>query len=143
MPAHVIYPAVTPALPGSHGVAAHSPGHAQFHGVIFSDDLSMEAASVAGGIVGRASAALQAGCDLVLACNRPEAADELLANLQWEPPAGWAARAAAALQGGGGVAAGRVVQRSRVAGGTRRPGDPARLTLQGRDGAASPSPSSS
>src|SRR5690606_17600886 len=54
-------------------------------GVVFSDDLTMEGATVAGDILARAQAALGAGCDMVLVCNRPDLADDLLSRLDVTP----------------------------------------------------------
>jgi len=44
---------------------------------------------VAGGVVERVEAALNAGCDMALVCNRPDLADEVLAKLKidWPAPA--------------------------------------------------------
>ena len=52
----------------------------------------MEGATAAGNIVQRANAALGAGCDMVLVCNDPVLADQLLSGLSWKPSRSFAER---------------------------------------------------
>ena len=83
MPAHVVYPQIDslPAGFSTQWIQHYLRTELNFDGTVFSDDLSMEGAAIMGDFSQRARLALQAGCDMVLVCNNPTAAEEVLASI--------------------------------------------------------------
>jgi beta-N-acetylhexosaminidase len=71
MMAHVLYPQADskPAGYSEFWIQAVLRQQLGFSGTVFSDDLGMFAAKVAGGLAARVRVSLQAGCDAVLVCN--------------------------------------------------------------------------
>jgi len=71
MVAHIIYDMIDPEHPSSVSPTIIDQvirGHIGFHGILVSDDISMEALSDYGGVVDRAMACLESGCDFALYC---------------------------------------------------------------------------
>ena len=99
MPAHIVYPEIDALPAGFSEIWLQQILRQQlgFNGAIFSDDLSMQGAACVGDFNERAGLALQAGCDMVLVCNNPGAAEQVLDSLPQKPSASRASRLAKML----------------------------------------------
>jgi len=80
MPAHVVYPRIdqNPAGFSPFWIQQILRKELNFNGTVFSDDLSMEGAASVGDFPERARLAQLAGCDMILVCNNPAAAEQVL-----------------------------------------------------------------
>ena len=98
MMAHVVYPAVDeqPAGYSRRWIQDILRGELGFNGAVISDDISMAAAGVAGGVAERVHAHLEAGCDLVLACF-PDVVEQAIAAMP--PPSAASVQRIATLRG--------------------------------------------
>jgi len=84
MAAHVLYQQIDPDPAGFstfwlQDVLRQRLG---FQGLVFSDDLEMEGAGIAGSVPERATKALRAGCDVVLVCQSREAMAAVLDEVE-------------------------------------------------------------
>ena len=86
MVAHVLFPAIAPepASLSRRWIQNALREELRFEGAIFTDDLSMGGAKEFGDIVARATAALDAGCDVLPVCNDRASVVKLLDELRHE-----------------------------------------------------------
>jgi len=84
MPAHIVYEKSDnlPAGFSPFWIKEVLRDRMGFQGVVLSDDLSMEGAAVIGDSLARAEAALSAGCDMVLVCNKPDSVIQVIDGLK-------------------------------------------------------------
>jgi beta-N-acetylhexosaminidase len=84
MAAHILFPAIDsqPAGFSRFWITQLLREQMGFQGAVFSDDLSMGGAQWAGDYAARADMALDAGCDMVLVCNHPEEAVQVVEHLE-------------------------------------------------------------
>lgn len=92
--AHVLFPEVDQAMPSASGrwIRGVLRGDLGFKGVVFTDDMSMAGAAVAGDVVSRSRSAIDAGADMVLICNSRPSVITVLDQLDVEPQVASAAR---------------------------------------------------
>ncbi|HER34352.1 MAG TPA: beta-N-acetylhexosaminidase, partial [Halothiobacillaceae bacterium] len=87
MVAHVIYPEVDERPAGFSPIWVEGilRGEWGYQGAVFSDDLTMAAASAVGEIEQRVEHSLAAGVDMALICNHPEWVDRVQRSLTFPP----------------------------------------------------------
>jgi beta-N-acetylhexosaminidase len=83
MMAHIVYSEVDrwPASLSAYWIKQVLRGELDFRGAVFADDLSMEAAALAGDMPQRVRRALAAGCDMVPICNNRAAVLEVVEEM--------------------------------------------------------------
>ncbi|HVY24707.1 MAG TPA: beta-N-acetylhexosaminidase [Steroidobacteraceae bacterium] len=87
MSAHVVFDQVddVPATFSRRWLKDELRNRLRFKGAVFSDDLTMEGASIIGTMPQRVSRALSAGCDMVLICHRHDAVIQTFNELSLQP----------------------------------------------------------
>lgn len=86
MPALIVFPAIDtlPVVYSPFWIQTILKDQLKFQGMIFSDDLNMQGASIGGNYFERAKKALDAGCDMILICNNRQAANDILKHLPYD-----------------------------------------------------------